>query len=141
MRIKVQYLRPVEPITKLETGDWIDLRSGETKHLHRGDYYAMPLGVAIELPKGTYALVAPRSSLFNYYGVLCANSFGVIDNSYCGDNDEWHFLIYATRDVYIPMNTRICQFKVMECVESIEIETVQTLGNPDRGGLGSTGLK
>ena len=98
----------------------------------------IPLGVAMELPKGYEALVAPRSSTFKKYGVLLANSIGVIDESYCGDNDEWKFLAYATRDVVIEEDERICQFRIIRHQPEIEFEEVFELGNTDRGGMGST---
>lgn len=140
MTIKVKYLNPFVKELKHGNGDWIDLQAAESKLLKKGEYYEMPLGVAVQLPENCSAIVAPRSSLFRYYGLLCANSFGVIDSNYCGDNDEWHFLIYATRDVYIPLGARICQFRVISVGDPVVFETVKELGNPDRGGLGSTGV-
>jgi dUTP pyrophosphatase len=99
----------------------------------------IPLGVAMELPMGYEALVAPRSSTFNKYGIILVNSIGVIDESYHGDGDEWHFLAYAICDTYIPKNERICQFRIIEHQPDVEMVEVETLGNADRGGIGSTG--
>lgn len=99
----------------------------------------IPLGVAMELPHGYEALVAPRSSTFRKYGVILANSLGVIDESYKGDNDEWHFLAYAVRDTVIHKNERICQFRIIKHQPLILLKEVDHLGNEDRGGIGSTG--
>ena len=63
---------------------------------------ADPLGVAMELPAGYEAHIAPRSSTFKNYGILQTNGVGVVDQSYCGDGDQWHMPAYATRDVTIP---------------------------------------
>lgn len=139
MIIKIKYVRDIDHIGVIPFGDWIDLRAGETIELKAGEYKAIPLGVAIELPRNYEAIVAPRSSAFKNYGVLCANSIAVIDESFCGDNDEWHFLVYATRDVVIPKNERICQFRILRHQPLIVINEVESLGNPDRGGIGSTG--
>lgn len=139
MNIKIKYLRPIDEIKETNGGDWIDLRAGETVSLRAGEYAMIPLGVAMELPAGYEAIVAPRSSTFRKYGVVLVNSIGIIDESYRGDNDEWNFLAYAVRDTIIPRNERICQFRIIEHQPHIAFDVVETLGNPDRGGIGSTG--
>lgn len=140
-RIKIKYLREIEEIQGLAVGDWIDLRSAENVYMSAGEYTAIPLGVAMELPKGYEALVAPRSSTFKKYGVQLANSIGIIDESYKGDNDEWHFLAYAVKDTYIPKNERICQFRIIKHQPKLKLVKVKKLGNVDRGGIGSTGRR
>ena len=96
--IRIKYLTPeLLPVQNIEGGDWIDLRAADDVHLEKGQYYMIPLGVAMELPAGYEAIVAPRSSTFKHFGILMTNSIGVIDESYCGDGDEWHFPAYATR--------------------------------------------
>lgn len=141
MVIKIKYLRDIEKIKEIAVGDWIDLRAAEDVEMKAGEYKMIPLGVAMELPKGYEALVAPRSSAFRKYGVLLANSIGIIDESYKGDNDEWNFLAYAVRDTVIPKNERICQFRIIEHQPTVMFYEVETLGNPDRGGIGSTGRR
>ena len=99
----------------------------------------IPLGVAMELPEGYEALVVPRSSTFKKMHILLANSIGIIDESYKGDNDEWHFPALAMRDTFIRKNERICQFRIIQHQPLIQLKEVEHLGNEDRGGLGSTG--
>ena len=137
--IKIKYFNDVQEIEALEVGDWIDLRSAESVDIKAGEYKLIRLGVAMELPEGYEALVAPRSSTFKNYGILLANSLGVIDESYKGDNDEWKFLAYATRDTHVEKNDRICQFRIIEHQPKIKLTKVESLGNADRGGIGSTG--
>ena len=137
--IKVKYLRGVQKIERFNVGDWIDLRAAEDVTIKAGEYRMIPLGVAMELPHGYEALVAPRSSTFKKYGLILANSIGIIDESYKGDNDEWNFLAYALRDAIIHKNERICQFRIIQHQPLIHLEEVETLGNADRGGIGSTG--
>lgn len=141
MEIKIKYLRDIEKIGALAVGDWIDLRAAEDVTIKAGEYKMIPLGVAMELPQGYEALVAPRSSTFKKYGVLLVNSIGIIDESYKGDGDEWNFLAYAVRDTVIPKNERICQFRIIEHQPRIKLIEVETLGNADRGGIGSTGRR
>ena len=137
--IKIRYLRDINKIERFNTGDWIDLRAAETVSMAAGEYHMIPLGVAMELPKGYEALVAPRSSTFKRLGVILANSIGIIDESYKGDNDEWHFPAYAVKDTIIRKNERICQFRIIEHQPMIHLQEVDHLGNDDRGGFGSTG--
>ena len=119
--------------------DWIDLHAAEEVTLKAGEFRLIPLGVAIALPAGYEAHIAPRSSTFRNYGILMSNSMGVVDESYCGDEDEWKMPVYATRDCRIEANDRIAQFRIMEHQPAIEFEECETLGNPSRGGFGSTG--
>ena len=137
--IKIKYLKDIQKIERFNVGDWIDLRAAEDVSMKAGEYRMIPLGVAMELPKGYEALVAPRSSTFKKYGIILANSIGVIDEAYKGDNDEWNFLAYATRNTKIHKNERICQFRIIQHQPLIHLQEVESLGNTDRGGIGSTG--
>lgn len=137
--IKIKYLRNIQKIEKFNVGDWIDLRAAETVAMVKGEFCMIPLGVAMELPEGYEALVAPRSSTFKKLGIILANSIGIIDETYKGDNDEWHFLAYALRDTVIHKNERICQFRIIQHQPLILLKEVDHLGNQDRGGIGSTG--
>lgn len=141
MEIKVHYLQAgMEPLCYVAgKSDWIDLRAAETVTLKAGEFRLIPLGVAIALPAGYEAHIVPRSSTFKTYGILQTNSMGVVDNTYCGDGDQWRFPAYATRDVTVEKGARICQFRVMENQPLLEFVSVEHLDGPDRGGFGSTG--
>ena len=121
--------------------DWVDLRAADEVVLKAGEYRAIPLGVAMKLPKGYEAHVVPRSSTFKNFGVIQTNHMGVIDESYCGDNDQWYFSAYALRATVIHVNDRICQFRIMEHQPALKFEEVVRLEGEDRGGFGSTGVK
>lgn len=127
--------------SNLKHGDWIDLRAAETIVMKQGEYKLIPLGVAMQLPHGYEAIVAPRSSTPSKFGIVCANSIGIIDNDYNGDNDEWKFPAIAIRDTVIQAGDRICQFRIVKNQPAINFELVTQLGNQDRGGIGSTGTK
>lgn len=109
--------------------------------LHAGEYALVPLGVSMQLPEGYEARTAPRSSTFKRWGILQANSVGVIDNSYCGTNDEWKLPVYATRDTVLEKGDRICQFRIYEVQPPIDFEECEALSDTDRGGFGSTGVR
>ena len=139
MHIKIKYFTDVDRITKIEQGDWIDLRCSKDIEIKKATLTLIPLGVAMQLPKGYEAHVVPRSSTFKHFGLIQANSMGVIDESYCGDNDQWHCPVLSSYDVTIKKNERICQFRIMEKMPELFFEEVEFLDNKDRGGFGSTG--
>lgn len=142
LEIKVKYFDPeIIPIQKITEGDWVDLRSAERVALKKGDYYLFRLGVGMILPTGYEALVLPRSSTPSKFGIVCANSMGVIDNSYSGDGDEWRFPAVAIRDTIIEKNDRICQFRILKNQPEILFTTVEHLNEVSRGGIGSTGKR
>ena len=141
MKIKIKYFDPdLIRLEKIEKGNWIDLRAAETVEMKKGEFKLIPLGIAMHLPLGYEAHVVPRSSTFKNFKILQTNSFGVIDESYCGDNDQWFFPALAVEDTVIHKNDRICQFRIMDHHPVIDFEEVETLGMPDRGGHGSTGI-
>ena len=140
-KIKIKYFTDqIERLDYIEgKSDWIDMRASEEVTLHAGDFALIPLGVAMELPEGYEAHLVPRSSTFKNWGIIQTNSMGVVDCSYCGDNDMWRMPVYATRDTVIHVGDRIAQLRIMKNQPTIVFEEVSHLGNADRGGFGSTG--
>lgn len=136
--IKIKYHLGSIKISKIDIGDWVDLRSAEDVSLKAGDIKSISLGVSMKLPSGFEAHVVPRSSTFKTWGILQTNSMGVIDNSYSGNSDIWKFPAYATIDTEIKKGDRICQFRIIEKAK-MKFETVDDLGDNNRGGFGSTG--
>lgn len=143
LQLKVKYKDGVEPMVRAHDGEWFDLRAARHYSIVKGDLVKIDLGIAIELPAGYEAIIRPRSSTAENYGILMACS-GVIDNRYNGDNDWWNFGAYAIRSCEINQNDRICQFRIVPQQPSdlqLNIQTVLKLGNEDRGGFGSTGRR
>jgi dUTP pyrophosphatase len=139
--IKIKYFtQEIEKLQYIENkSDWIDLRAAQTVEMKAGEFKLIPLGVAMELPAGYEAHIVPRSSTFKNFGILQTNSMGVVDETYCGDNDQWFFPALAMRDTVIHINDRICQFRIMEHQPRLTLTEVTRLDNADRGGHGSTG--
>lgn len=139
--IKIKYLnKEITPLTYIEgKSDWIDLRSAKEMDLKKGDFVLVPLGIAMELPKGYEAHVVPRSSTFRNYGLIQTNHMGVIDESYCGDEDQWYTPVLATRDTHIAFNDRLFQFRIVKHQPPVSFLEVEHLEATNRGGFGSTG--
>lgn len=108
-------------------------------HLEKGNFKLIPLGIAMQLPDGYEALIVPRSSTFKNWGIIQTNSMGVIDETYCGDNDQWFFPALAMRETEIHKGDRICQFRIIKHQPDVDFNIVEILNNEDRGGHGSTG--
>lgn len=141
IKLDVMYHNPdLIPINLLEKGDWIDLRAAKEYKLFSGEFYLIDLGISIKLPEGYEAHIAPRSSTFKKWGIIQTNGIGIIDNSYCGENDIWMMPVLATKGADIHVNDRVCQFRIVKKMpNNIEINTVEHLNTQDRGGFGSTG--
>lgn len=144
-KIKIKYHEPITPLENINgaNSDWIDLRCAEPNgvDLKTGEFKLISLGVSMKLPDDYEAHIVPRSSTFKNYGIIQTNHEGIIDNSFCGDNDLWMFPAYATRDTHIDFNDRICQFRIVKKQPTIVFEKVDKLEDKNRGGLGSSGVK
>ena len=141
--LKIKY--HTEAIEKLRyiggKSDWIDLRAAKHYDLKKGDWQLIDLGVSIALPEGYEAHVVPRSSTYRNWGLLQTNSCGVIDNTYCGDDDVWMVPMLATRDTTIEVGDRICQFRIIKNQPQILFDEVEHLDGANRGGFGTTGKR
>lgn len=139
--IKIKYFTDIEHIEKISQGDWIDLRAAETVSLSKGEFKLISLGVGMVLPDGYEAHIVPRSSTFKKFHIIQTNHMGIIDNSYCGEQDEWKLPALAVEDTIINKNDRICQFRIVKKQPEIVFEQVEKLSDTSRGGFGSTGVK
>lgn len=144
--VNVKYMDGQDKKLELEkNGDWVDVYTNEETTISQFEQALIPLGFALEIPKGYEAFLAPRSSTFKNHGVIVANSFGIIDNTYCGDEDEWKLSVVALRETTIPKGAKIAQFRLIKSMtdhdgaKSIKFNEVDTLDNESRGGFGITG--
>ena len=148
--IQIKYFTDeIEKLTYIDgKSDWIDLRAAKEMELKAGQYAMIPLGVAMKLPEGYEAHIVPRSSTYKNYGLIQTNHMGVVDESYCGDNDQWHMPVFCLKGMdlkekgtWIRKGDKIGQFRIMEVMPEIEFEEVESFGNADRGGFGTTGKR
>lgn len=119
-------------------GAMFDLAASEDMKLREGEVKVIPLGIRMKLPEGYFGLVVPRSSTCLKYGILMANSVGIIESDYCGDSDVWGFVAYATRETKLPKGTRIAQFMPVRMFGDLDFAVVDSMPYPDRGGYGNT---
>lgn len=142
LSVNIKYFDKNMPrIAKIAVGDLIDLRSRERIDYKKGDSFIIPLGVAMEIPKGWKADLLPRSSTFKKWGLIQTNGVGKIDNSFSGDDDEWGMPVYALKDGVVEKYDRVCQFEIARKMPKFKFNEVSSLNSPSRGGFGSTGTK
>lgn len=156
MKMRIKYFEDATKLEKIVKGNWIDVYSNKDVFVEDGSRAMIPLGFALELPKGWEGHLAPRSSTFKTWGVIQTNHVGIIDDTYIGDGDQWHMPVYCLdpKDVeevdfngrtlhrhgtWIKKGDKIGQFRIMEVMPEIEFEEVESFGNEDRGGFGTSG--
>jgi dUTP pyrophosphatase len=140
MEVKIKYLPGSPKLEKTSIGSWIDLYVYEDTELKSGQRAYISQGVSMQLPEGYEAIIAPRSSTYKRWGLLMTNSIGVVDNAYCGDDDDWKMPVLATRDIVIPKGARICQFRIQKEQPDFDFVEVDHLEGKNRNGLGSSGV-
>ncbi len=140
--IRIKYhSSEIEKLRYIEgKSDWVDLRVSEDLSLKKGDFALIKMGISVRLPKGYEMIIAARSSTFKNFGLIQTNAIGVVDESYCGDDDIIMMPVYATRDTQVHVNDRLCQFRIFKHQPALEFEEVETLVEESRGGFGSTGI-
>lgn len=154
MIIRIKYFDKATKLKKITKGNWIDVYANKDVFVKCGERAMVPLGFALELPEGWEGHLAPRSSTFKTWGIIQTNSVGVVDDTYIGDNDQWHMPVYCLqgkdlesengeeiKGTWIRKGDKIGQFRIMEVMPEIEFEEVESFGNKDRGGFGTTGTK
>lgn len=150
MKIRIKYFDNAKKLEMIDKGNWCDLYANKDLFIPEGKRAMIPLGVAMELPEGYEAHLAPRSSTFKTWGIIQTNHVGVIDHSFCGDNDQWHMPVYCLEaknfidgkyGTLIKKGDKIAQFRIIEIQPKLEFEEVEILGNETRGGFGSTGVR
>ena len=157
MKMRIKYFEGATKLEKITKGNWIDVYASKDVFVKENDRAMVPLGFALELPQGWEGHLAPRSSTFKSWGVIQTNHVGVVDDSYIGDNDQWHMPVYClqgkdviteevyedftkhTKGTWIRKGDKIGQFRIMEVMPEIEFEEVEMFGNADRGSFGTTG--
>ncbi|HBZ6546786.1 TPA: deoxyuridine 5'-triphosphate nucleotidohydrolase [Clostridium perfringens] len=154
MIIRIKYFDKATKLKKITKGNWIDVYANKDVFVKCRERAMVPLGFALELPEGWEGHLAPRSSTFKTWGIIQTNSVGVVDDTYIGDNDQWHMPVYClqgkdiesengeeVKGTWIRKGDKIGQFRIMEVMPEIEFEEVESFGNKDRGGFGTTGTK
>lgn len=150
MKLRIKYFNGAKRLQKIEKGNWIDVYSNKDLFIPENERAMIPLGFALELPKNWEGHLLPRSSTFKTWGIIMTNGEGIVDDTFIGDNDQWHMPVYClqgkheengVKGTWIRKGDKIGQFRIMEVMPPVEFEEVESFGNKERGGFGSTGTK
>lgn len=163
---KINYLKHNEDLPDLHFKNGygnsvaIDLYVAEDTVIYPMEFTLINLGISIQIPKGYKAELRMRSSTFKKWGLLQTNAIGLIDTTYCGEEDILKLPVYKppirediediiNNDEYelkktiIPKGTSICQLEILPCMEEMEfndmvLEEYKEYNKIARGGFGST---
>ena len=156
--IPIRYLDGAKELVINPKGNCIDVYAYEDMFIPYMSYAMINLGFAMQLPKGKIAKLYPRSSTFKTWGLIQTNHTGIIDESYCGNDDIWHLPVQCTMPkqvekvminghkvtvagTWVKKDDKIAQFEIVDAMEMPTFKKVEDLGNYNRGGFGSTGEK
>lgn len=101
----------------------------------------IPTNFVIKIPEGYFLMLASRSSTPIKKGLILANGIGVIDQDYCGENDEigLQMLNFTQKNVDIKKGERIGQAIILPIQKIDNFRETDTMDSVSRGGFGSTG--
>ena len=156
--IPIRYLDGAKELVINPKGNCIDVYAYEDMFIPYMSYAMINLGFAMQLPEGKIAKLYPRSSTFKTWGLIQTNHTGIIDESYCGNDDIWHMPVQCTMPkqvekvkinghkvtvagTWVKKDDKIAQFEIVDAMEMPTFKKVEDLGNYNRGGFGSTGEK
>ena len=116
-----------------------DLAVIESKTINPGETIFFNTGLVICTPENHALILASRSSN-SKKGIILANSIGIIDEDYCGPEDELRLAIHNILDkpYIVEKGERIAQGMFVP-ISKAEFNEVKELTNNNRGGFGSTG--
>lgn len=142
MEIAIRRLHPDTPLPEYKTSGAVafDLAVIEEGVLAPGERKMFRTGLVVKVPAGHVLLLAARSSNAKK-GIQMANSIGVIDEDYCGPEDELRLFLYniSTEPYHIQKGERIAQGFFVPISMGSFIEPREWRVENNRGGFGSTG--
>ena len=146
MNIQIHRIDPALELPKYETNGSFafDFSAREDTTVEPGKLALIPGNVVVKCPENLALMILPRSSTFKKTkGLIFPHSVGLIDQDYCGPEDEIMIQVYNLSDTAITLNRgdRIAQglFVKTEKVKFTEVDK-DFLGKDSRGGFGSTGV-
>lgn len=142
MKVNIKRIDKNLPLPVYETAGSVgfDLLAREETVIESKGIKLIPGNIIVETPKGYALILASRSSTPRKYGLTKPHGIGVIDQDYCGPEDEVKIQMYNFTDksVTIKKGTKIAQGLFVR-VDQLEFNEVDEIEKESRGGFGSTG--
>ena len=142
MKVKIKRIDKSLPLPEYKTGGSVafDLYSRIDETIEPGEFKMLPSNLMVATPEGYMLMLSARSSSAKKKGLTMRNSVGIIDQDYCGDEDEIHMMVhnFSNQTAQIQKGERIAQATFIK-VDIAEFEEVNKMSDNSRGGFGSTG--
>ncbi len=143
MELAITRLDNSLPVPKYETPGAcaFDVCARETTVIAPRALGFIPTGLIVRVPDGHVLLLTPRSSTPRKKGLLIPHGIGIIDQDYCGPEDELRFQVLNFTDapVTVERGERVAQAMLVPSVRVTFKEVEPALEAKSRGGFGSTG--
>ena len=138
MKVKIKRVDKSLPLPKYETEGSVgfDLLCRESAEIAPHEIALVPANVIVETPPGYMLMLCMRSSTPRKIGLMMAQSVGIIDNDYCGE-EEIQVYNFTDDTVTIERGSRIAQ-AIFVRVATLEWHEVEEMTESSRGGFGST---
>lgn len=125
---------------KRKKGGWFDIPLPYDVAYESGEVVKLVFDLRVKMPVGYEGIIQPRSSTLEKTGLI-SSGFGVIEDSYCGEDDYVGYRFYATKDGRVSAGSCLVQMrfqkKMEDCSDFLVPDSYFT-GVKSRGGFGST---
>ncbi len=139
--VDIKRIRPDVPFPEYKTAGAIafDIAVSEGKTMQPGETVFFSTGLVVCTPPGYGLIIAGRSSNAKKQ-ITLASGIGVIDQDYCGPEDELKLSVRneGSAPYTVEKGDRIAQGLFVPIVRA-EFHEVESLSAPTRGGYGTTG--
>jgi len=144
MNLKIKLIDKTLPLPAYQTKGAVafDLYSREKVVVPPWQPTLIPLNLIVKIPKGYFLMLCARSSLALKKNLIVANGVGVIDQDYCGEEDEIKLSVinFSKSDVVVEKGERIAQAILVKIAKADKFIMVKKMGKKSRGGFGSTNV-
>jgi dUTP pyrophosphatase len=141
MKVKIKRIDQNLQLPIYETSGSVgfDLLCREDVTINPSEIALIPANVIVEIPQGYMLMVTLRSSTPKKYGLLMPHGVGIIDNDYCGEEDEIKIQVYnfTANPVTVKRGDKIAQ-GIFTKVDKAQWEEIDRMNQQTRGGFGST---
>ena len=143
MKVKIKKIYPDVTLPKYQTDGSVafDFSAQIDITIPPQSLAKISTGLIIATPVGYGLIITARSSLAYKKGLILSNGIGVVDQDYCGNEDEILLSVFnfTNKNVEIKKDERIAQGMFIK-IDKVEWEKVDKMNENNRDGFGSTGI-
>lgn len=144
MKLEIARIDETLPIPAYQSTGAVafDLYSRTDVTIEPFEVVVAPTNLIVKVPSGYVLLLQSRSSLPIRKKLMVANSVGVIDQDFCGPDDEIgvELLNFSNSPVTVTRGERIAQAMLVS-ITKVDSFVEVAMNGESRGGFGSTGTE